>query len=56
MICTGVIPCLSTGLAKNSWLFGHLESLAFFGNGGQTIHQSCQTGCFSQFFKVTTPK
>ena len=40
MICTGVVPCLSTGLAKNdkimsmvvlfSRLFGHFESLAFF--------------------------
>ena len=39
MICTGVIPCLSTGLAKNDTimstfvlffrLFGHFESLAF---------------------------
>ena len=40
MICTSVIPCLSTGLAKNDKimfmfvlffrLFGHFESLAFF--------------------------
>ena len=40
MICTSVVPCLSTGLAKNdkimsmfvlfSRLFGHFESLAFF--------------------------
>ena len=50
MICTSVIPCLSTGLAKNDtimsmfvlffWLFifGHYERLAFFpkwrGGGG----------------------
>ena len=43
MICTSVIPCLSTGLAKNdkimsmfvlfSRIFGHFESLTFFGNG-----------------------
>ena len=43
MICTSVVPCLSTGLAKNnkimsmfvlfSQLFGHFESLAFFENG-----------------------
>ena len=41
MICTSVVACLSTGLAKNdkimsmfvlfSRLFGHFESLAFFG-------------------------
>ena len=40
MICTSVVPCLSTSLAKNdkimsmfvlfSLLFGHFESLAFF--------------------------
>ena len=40
MICTSVVPCLSTGLAKNdkimstfvlfSLLFGHFQSLAFF--------------------------
>ena len=44
MICTGVVPCLSTGLAKNdkimsmfvlfSRLFGHFESLAFFRKWG----------------------
>ena len=53
MICTSVIPCLSTGLAKNDTimsmfvlffrLFGHFESLGFFQNGGrQTLHQSSQ--------------
>ena len=56
MICTSVIPCLSSGLAKNnkivsmfvlfSLLFGHFESLAFFENGGQTLHQSSKTGYF----------
>ena len=55
MICTNVIPCLSSGLAKNdkimsmfvlcSLLFDHFDSLAFFkngggGGGGQTLHQS----------------
>ena len=40
MICTNVMPCLSSGLAKNdnimsmfvlfSQLFGHFESVAFF--------------------------
>ena len=44
MICSSVIPCLSTGLAKNdkimsmfvlfSRLFGHFEGLVFFENGG----------------------
>ena len=44
MICTNVVPCLSTGLAKNdkimsvfvlfSRLFGHFESLAFFRKWG----------------------
>ena len=38
MICTSVVPCLSSGLAKNDkimsmfvfpGLFGHFESLAF---------------------------
>ena len=50
MICTSVVPCLSTGLAKNdkimsmfvlfSRLFGQFESLAFFrkwGNGGTNL-------------------
>ena len=44
MICTGVIPCLSSGLAKNnkimsmfvlfSQLFGHLKVCFFLENGG----------------------
>ena len=44
VICTSVVPCLSTGLAKNdkimsmfvlfSRLFGHFESLAFFRKWG----------------------
>ena len=57
MLCTSVIPCLSSGLAKNnkimsifllfSRLFGNFESLAFFSKmGGQTLHQSSQTGYF----------
>ena len=49
MICTGVIPCLSSSLAKNDKImsmfvlfpgfFGHFESLAFFENG-ETPKQS----------------
>ena len=45
MICTSVVPCLSTGLAKNdkimsmfvlfSRLFGHFASLAFFSKMGR---------------------
>ena len=57
MICTSVISCLSSGLAKNnkimstfvlfSRLFGHFKSFFFFGNeGGQTLYQSSQAGCF----------
>ena len=51
MIYTDVIPCFSSGLAKNkkimsmfvlfSRLLGHFESLAFFENsrgGGQILH------------------
>ena len=54
MICTSVVPCLSTGLAKNdkimsmfvlfSRLLCHFESCFFFSKmGGQTLHQSSQT-------------
>ena len=58
-VCTSVIPsCLSSGLAKSgkitsmfvlfSRLFGHVESLAFFENGGGgTLHQSNQTRCLT---------
>ena len=47
MICTSVIPWLSSGFAKNdkiismfvlvSWLFVHFENLAFFENGGTNL-------------------
>ena len=47
MICTSVIPCVSTGLAKNDKImsmfalspsfFGHFESLAFFENRGTNL-------------------
>ena len=54
MICTSVIPRLSSDLAKNDRVmsmfvlfpsfFGHFEILAFFSKiGGQTLHQSSQT-------------
>ena len=59
MICTGVIPCLSSGLAKNnkimsmfvlfSQLFGHLKVWFFLENGGggdKTLHQRSHTGYF----------
>ena len=53
MICTSVIPYLSSSLAKNNKtmamfvqlfpLFRHSESLAFFSKvGGQTLHQHSQ--------------
>ena len=67
MICTSVVPCLSSGLAKNnkimsmfvqlSRLFCRFQGLAFFSKmGRQTLHQSSQAGCFSQFLKGTTIK
>ena len=46
MICTSVIPCLSSGLAKNNKIMsmfvlfsqlGHFESLAFFENEGTNL-------------------
>ena len=47
MICTSVIPCLSSGLAKNDKImsvfvlfpgfFGHFESLAFFEDRGTNL-------------------
>ena len=56
MICTNVIPCLSSGLSKNnkvivlySWLFWPFESLAFSKMGDKQ-------DIFSQFFKNTTMK
>ena len=65
MICTSVVPCLSSGLAKNnkimsmfvqlSWLFWPFLRFGFFSKmGRQTLHQSSQAGCFSQFLKGTT--
>ena len=47
MICTSVIPCLSSGLAKSNKImsvfvlfpgfFGHFESLAFLENRGTNL-------------------
>ena len=64
MICTIVMPCLSSDLAKNNKmmsmfvLFSRLfKSFSFFSKmGGQTLHQSSQAGCFSQFLRDTTIK
>ena len=66
MIYTSVVPCLSSGLAKNnkimsmfvqlSRLFAFFKVWLFFENGEQTLHQSSQAGCFSQFLKGTTIK
>ena len=53
MICTSVVPCLSTGLAKNDKNYVNVCPIfpafwPFFqkwggGGGGQTLHQSSQT-------------
>ena len=68
MICTSVMPCLSSGLAKNnkvmsifSRLFGHFESLAFFelgggGGGGKPYTKAVRQDVFGQFVKGTTIK
>ena len=62
MICTGVIPCLSSGLTKNnkivsmfvlfSRFFGHFESLAFFGNGDKPYTKAVKHDILSKFSKV----
>ena len=65
MICTSVMPCLSSGLAKNnkimsmfvlfSLLFSHFESLAFFESGGDKPYtKAVKQDIFSQFFKGST--
>ena len=66
MICTSVVPCLSSGLAKNNKIMSLFVQLSaflpflrfgFFSKmGRQTLHQSSQAGCFSQFLKCTTIK
>ena len=54
MICTSVMLCLSTDLAKNDktmsmfvpffrLFLAILKVWLFFQNGGQTLHQSSQT-------------
>ena len=61
-ICTGVVPCLSTGLAKNYKIFvylslvfplpaffGHFESLAFFENDWTNL-----TNEFEQAWAILT--
>ena len=52
VIFTGVLPCLSSVLAKNdkimsmlvpfSLLFGYFQSWLFFENGGKTLHKGSQ--------------
>ena len=61
MICTSVVPCLSSGLAKNNNYvhvcptfpaFLPFLRFGFFSKmGRQTLHQSSQAECFSQFLK-----
>ena len=67
MICTGVVPCLSSSLAKNNeimsmfvpffllfWLF---RKFGFFPKtGGQTLYQSSETGYSKTNFKDITIK
>ena len=60
MICTSVVPCLSSGLAKNnkimsmfvqlSRLFSVSKVWLFFENGETNLHQSSQAGCFLSIF------
>ena len=63
MICTSVIPCLSTGLAKNnqimsmfvlfSRLLGHFESLACFQKlEDKPYTKAVKWDVFSEFSKV----
>ena len=67
MICTSVAPRLSSGLAKINKImsmfvltfpaFLPFLRFGFFSKmGRQTLHQSSQAGCFSQFLKGTTIK
>ena len=66
MICPSVVPCLSSGLAKNSKIMSMFVQLSgffavfkvwlFSKMGRQTLHQSSQAGCFSQFLKGRTIK
>ena len=58
MICTSVIPCLSSGLAKMSIsvlfsrLFAYFESLPFFENGGNLISKGVRHYVFVNFLKI----
>ena len=64
MICTGVVPCLSSGLAKNgkigsmfvlfSQLFSHFESLVIQFQHG--VHQAVKQDVFIQVLEGTTIK
>ena len=71
VIRTGVVPCLSSGFAKNNNCYVHVCPIfavfclfvffsfwkAFFSKiSRQTLQQSSQTDAFSQFFKGTTSK
>ena len=68
VICTSVVPWLSTGLATNnkimfmyilfSWLFDHFEGLAFFENvgGGKLSTKAVKQDAFSKVFKDKTIK
>ena len=64
MICTSVIPCLPSGLAKNNKImsmsvlfsrnFGHLKVLFFSKMEDKPYTRVDKQDVFSQFFKRTT--
>ena len=67
MICTTVVPCLSSGLAKNNKIMsmfvllpgflGHFKSLSCFQNwGDKPCTKAVQQDVFSLFFKGATIK
>ena len=66
MICTSVVPCLSSGLAKNDkimsmfvlfpGLFGHFESLAFCENRGTNFTPKQSNMIFQAIFEGYYPE
>ena len=61
MICTSVMLCLSTDLAKNDkimsmfvlffWLFGHFEVWLLFQNGGTNLTPKQSNMIFESIFE-----
>ena len=65
MICTSVIPRLSSGLAENNRIMSMFVLFSrrggwpfckagFFGNGDKPFNKAVKHDVFSQFFKGTT--